>query len=160
LSICAIGKNRLPHGIGGDISRSSSRIGACARKRKRPAAEPERRNAMSDRIFDKPDGRTDVEGKDMSRRRMLALLGITGAATYVAPTLLSLDQARASGGSSGGSGGGGGGDGRGGRGSGGSGGRGSRGSGGSRGSRGSGGHGRRRSVDTGNMLRPIRRIFS
>lgn len=116
---------------------------------------------MSDRIFDKPDGRTDVEEKDMSRRRMLALLGITGAAAYVAPTLLSLDQARASGGSGGGSGGGGGGGGgRGGRGSGGSGGRGSRGSGGSRGSRGSGGRGRRRSVNAGNMLRPIRRIFS
>ncbi len=114
---------------------------------------------MSDRIFDKSDGRTDVDGKDMSRRRMLALLGITGAAAYVAPTLLSLDQARASGGSGGGSGGGGGG-GRGGRGNGGSGGRGSRGSGGSRGSRGSGGRGRRRSVNAGNMLRPIRRIFS
>jgi hypothetical protein len=111
---------------------------------------------MSDRIFDKSDNYPDVEGKDMSRRRMLALLGITGAAAYVAPTLLSLDQARASGGSGGGSGGGGG---RGGRGSGGSGGRGSRGSGGSRGSRGSGGRGRR-SVNAGNLLRPIRRIFS
>lgn len=91
------------------------------------------------------DRKTNTD-KTMSRRRMLALLGITGAAAYATPTLLSLDQARASGGSGGGSGG-----------SGGSGGRGSGGSGGS-GGRGSGGRGR--SVDAGDIFRPIRRIFS
>lgn len=37
----------------------------------------------------------------VSRRRALALLGLAGAGAYVAPTLLSVTQARASGGSRG-----------------------------------------------------------
>ena len=76
-----------------------------------------------------------IEEASTDRRRMLTLLGLAATAAYVAPTLLSMDQAHASGGSGRGGGSGGG------RGSGG-GGRG-RGSGGGGRGRGSGGSGRR-----------------
>jgi hypothetical protein len=90
-------------------------------------------NAVSDAL-------ENTKAAPVDRRRMLAVLGLAATTAYVAPTLLSVSQARASEGS-GGSGGGSGGGGSGGRGS-----RGSRGSGGGfggrGGSRGSGGRGR------------------
>lgn len=69
-----------------------------------------------------------------SRRRLLALMGLAATTAYVAPTLLSMDQAHASGGSGGGRGGSGGGGGGGGRGGSGGGGRGGSGGGGRGGS--------------------------
>lgn len=56
-------------------------------------------------------GTTALDTVSKDRRRLLGILGLTAASAYVAPTLLSLDEARASGGSGGGSGGGGGGSG-------------------------------------------------
>jgi hypothetical protein len=60
---------------------------------------------MSDTVR---ENNASVEAKEdtvVSRRRMLGLMGLTAAVAYAAPTLLTVKEARASGGSGGGSGG-------------------------------------------------------
>jgi hypothetical protein len=67
-------------------------------------------NVMSNKILDQAaDTVTDApdqKSKPVDRRRMLGMLGFTATAAYVAPTLLSVNKARASGSGSGGGGGG------------------------------------------------------